>query len=300
MILLTVVGYLIGAGFTDYALRRGNDDDPLAPPRACAKIADPSLLAARKPQYSNEMWTIMSTDNLKLAATYFAPTEPSHRWAVLVHGYGRDQSFTGDYAEEYLKRGYNVLTPDLRAAGASEGEYLTMGTKESEDIALWTRKIAEVDPQAQIVLHGVSMGAATVMMTTAQAMQNVVAAVEDCGYTSAYDMFTAQLNVLFGLPEFPVMPCVDIVTRLKTGAAVSEAKPLDAVVHTAVPMLFIHGDADKLVPCAMAHELYEASNAPAKELFIVEGAGHADAKNVNPQIYFERIFAFLRPYVDAD
>ena len=232
-----------------------------------------------------------------LVATHFSPEEPSRRWVILVHGYGRNQSFVWDYAAEYIKRGYHVLTPDLRAAGLSEGKYLTMGVKESDDIALWTKEIARKDENAQIVLHGISMGAATVMMTAAKQPQNVVAAIEDCGYTSAYDMFTVQLDKLFGLPEFPVMNCVDIVSPMKTGAAISDAAPLRSVPHTEVPMLFIHGDADKLVPCEMMEKLYAASSAPAKEKFIVAGAGHADAKKTNPQKYFGRVFAFLETYI---
>ena len=99
----------------------------------------------------------------------------------------------------------NLVKKAGRAAGLSEGKYLTMGVKESDDIVLWAKEIVQKDENAQIVLHGISMGAATVMMTTAKHPQNVVAAVEDCGYTSAYDMFTNQLDVIFGLPEFPIM-----------------------------------------------------------------------------------------------
>lgn len=297
LLLLVGAGYFIGSGFVDYALLRDNPGDPTAIPEAAAAIVEPGLAAPAKPQAENEQWTITSQDGLKLVATHFSPDKPSRLWAILVHGYGRNQSYVWDYAAEYIKRGYHVLTPDLRAAGLSEGKYLTMGVKESDDIVLWAKEIVQKDENAQIVLHGISMGAATVMMTTAKHPQNVVAAVEDCGYTSAYDMFTVQLDKLFGLPEFPVMNCVDIVSPMKTGAAISDAAPLRSIVHTEVPMLFIHGDADKLVPCEMMEKLYEASSAPAKEKYIVAGAGHADAKKTDPQKYFERVFAFLGTYM---
>ncbi|WP_050992760.1 alpha/beta hydrolase [Selenomonas ruminantium] len=297
LLLLAGAGYLIGSGFVDYALLRGNPEDPTAIPEAAAAIVEPGLDAPAKPQAKNELWTIISPDGLKLVATHFSPPEPSNRWVILVHGYGRNQSFVWDYADEYIKHGYNVLTPDLRAAGASEGKYFTMGVKESDDIALWAKEIAQKNEIAKIALHGISMGAATVMMTTAKQPQNVVAAIEDCGYTSAYDMFTVQLDKLFGLPESPIMNCVDIVSPVKIGSAISDAAPLRSVPHTDVPMLFIHGDADKLVPCEMMDKLYAASSAPVKEKFIVAGAGHADAKNTAPQEYFQRVFAFLETYM---
>lgn len=295
--LLVGAGYFVGSGFVDYALLRGNPADSTAIPEAAVQIVERGLDAPDKPQAASEQWHLTSRDGLQLAATHFSPAKPGSRWVILVHGYGRNQSFVWDYAAEYLKQGYHVLTPDLRAAGQSEGKYLTMGVKESDDIVLWAEEIARRDEQAQIALHGISMGAATVMLTTAKQPKNVVAAVEDCGYTSAYDMFTVQLEKLFGLPEFPIMNCVDVVSRLKTGAAVSEAAPLQNVSRTAVPMLFIHGDADKLVPSTMMEKLYAASSAPVKEKLIVPGAGHADAKNMAPEDYFRHVFAFLTAYM---
>ncbi|WP_255448684.1 alpha/beta hydrolase [Selenomonas ruminis] len=298
LVLLGGAGYLVGSGFVDYALCRKNPADATAIPEAAAQIVEPGLDAPAKPTAPSETWTIPSADGLKLTATHFSPPKPGSRWVILVHGYGRNQSFVWDYAAEYVKRGYHVVTPDLRAAGLSEGKYFTMGVKESDDVVHWAREIATRDEKAQIVLHGISMGAATVMMATAKHPPQVVAAIEDCGYTSAYDMFTVQLKKLFGLPQFPVMNCVDVVSRMKNGAAISEAAPLRSVARTEVPMLFIHGDADKLVPASMMEELYEASAAPAKKKLVVTGAGHADAKNMAPEEYYQAVFDFLAPYMD--
>lgn len=296
--LLTVVvliGYLIGNYFVEYALKRGADGEP---PPAVAKIADPSMQVPSVPKYAREVWTLTSEDGLKLIADRFSPNEPSDRWALLVHGYGRDRRFAYDYAEAYLERGWNVITPDLRAAGESEGTYMTMGVLESEDMLHWINWIVEADPNAKIILHGVSMGAATVMLTTGEELPpNVLAAVEDCGYTSAYEMFTAQLEKIFGLPEFPIMPCVDLVSKIETGAAISDAAPLKAVVRTKVPMLFIHGDADRLIDHSMMERLFEASGAPIKEKWTVAGAGHADSKPRDPIAYFDHVFAFLDRFV---
>ncbi len=290
VIVLLGAGYFIGDYFVTFALERSAEGEP---PKAVANIADPNLKAPAEPLNQKEIWKIKSADGLELYAEYFLPTEKSHRWAVLVHGYGRNGTFAYDYAEEYLKRGYNVLIPDLRAAGKSEGKFITMGNFESQDIALWAQKIFEHDDKAQIIFHGVSMGAATVLMASELEIKNLVAVVADCGYTSAYEMFTAQLEKIFSLPEYPIMPAVDIVSKIKTDAAISEAAPISAVPNSKVPTLFIHGTDDELVPYAMMEKLFDASNAPVKEKFTVEGAGHADAKNKNPQLYFEKVFEFL-------
>ena len=294
VIMVLAAGFFVGNFFVTFALEKGEDGTP---PKAVANIADPNLTAPNAPNFSKEDWQITSADNLNLYAEYFSPTEKSHRWAILVHGYGRDRTFAYDYAEEYLKKNYNVLIPDLRAAGKSEGKFLTMGFLESRDIQLWAKKILERDNQAKIILHGVSMGAATVLMASELEIENLVAVVADCGYTSAYEMFTAQLEEIFGLPEYPIMPAVDVVSKIKTGVAISEAAPISAVPNSKVPTLFIHGTADKLVPYSMMEKLFAASNAPIKETFTVEGAGHADAKNANPEIYFEKVFDFLNKFL---
>ncbi len=287
IILLACAGYFVGNYFVDFALKRGED---LSPPKACANIADPNLKAPPIPNFQNEDLTIESFDGLKLHAKKFFPAQNSNRWAILVHGYGRDGTFAYDYADEYLKRGWNVLIPDLRASGQSQGEFITMGALESKDIAFWTQKLP---PDAKIVLHGVSMGAATVLLTAStQNIQNLCAVVEDCGYSSAYDMFTAQLNKIFGLPEHPVMPCANFVCKIKTSVKISDAAPLEVVNNIKVPVLFIHGDADKLVPVEMLEKLYEKTTAP-KEKFIVAGAGHADSKRNDPVAYFDKVFTFL-------
>lgn len=289
LILLTCAGYFVGNYFVDFALKRGED---LSPPKACAEINDPNRKAPPAPNFPSEDWILESFDGLKLHAKKFSPAESSNRWAILVHGYGRDGTFAYDYAEEYLKRGWNVLIPDLRAAGESEGTFITMGVLESRDIVLWSEKISSDNPDAKIIIHGVSMGAATTLLTAAQEPKNLCAVVEDCGFTSAYEMFTAQIEKLFGLPEYPVMPCANIVCKIKTGVKISDAAPIEVVDKIKVPILFIHGDADKLIPLEMMERLFDKAVVP-KEKFIVEGAGHADAKSTNPDAYFDKIFKFL-------
>ena len=286
---LCCVFYAVGDYFVNFALHRGDD---MSPPKATVEIADPNLTAPPMPNFPVEDWTLESFDGLTLRAKKFTPAENSNRWAILVHGYGRDGRFAYNYAEFYLKRGWNVLIPDLRASGTSDGEYITMGALESRDVFDWAKKISDANPDAKIILHGVSMGAATVLMTAALNPHNVFAVVEDCGYTSAYEMFAAQLEKIFGLPEFPVMTCANFVCKFKTGVKISDAAPLAVIDKISVPVLFIHGDADKLVPFEMMGRLYDACTAP-KEKFVVSGAGHADAKPSNPAAYFDKVFAFL-------
>lgn len=300
IIILLVICYSIGNYFVNFALKRIDPTDINSSPPAADFIKDKTISIPDKPDAKNEIWNITSRDKLKLFATHFSPEIPdNHNWAILVHGYGREQRFAWDYAAEYLKRGYEVLTPDLRASGTSEGTYLSMGDRESDDILIWIDKILEADPQARIVLHGVSMGAATVLIAAAKSQSpHLVAVIEDCGYTSAYNMFTDQLKKIFGLPEFPIMSIVDIVSKFKTGTAITEAAPILFVSEIDVPTLFIHGTGDKLVPFYMMQQLYDHCKTPVKEFITFEDVGHASSMSSNPDIYFNRIFSFLKKYVN--
>lgn len=293
MVGLMASAYFIGVYFVDYALKRGNDVDPMALPPACERIQDKGRKLPPWPEVPSEDWEITARDGRRIVATHLLPDSPGEKWAILVHGYGRDQRYAGDYADEYLAKGYHVLTPDLCASGKSEGQYITMGVKESEEVTFWTQEIVAKHPEAEIVLHGVSMGAATVLMTaTREDSVNISAVIEDCGYTSAYDMFSEQLGVIFGLPSFPIMEFVDVVSGMKTGARISEAAPIKVMGQMKVPTLFIHGSDDKLVPPVMMEELYTACKS-RKEKLIVSGAGHGDAMKEDGKAYWDCIFAFL-------
>ena len=292
-------GYFVGNYAVHFGLERGTGDHSQEPPRAYALLMPPEARHYNRPDYTNEEWTMESADGLKLRATHFFPDQKSSRWVIVVHGYGCTQENSWYIAANYLKMGYHVLTPDLRGAGKSEGRYLTMGCRESEDIAAWTRLIAERHPQAKIVLHGVSMGAATVMMAAARPdlPGQAVACIEDCGYTSAFDLLVHQITASFGLPAFPAMNLLDWRCRKVAGFSLHEADPLEAVRHSSLPILFIHGTKDTLVPPDMAEALYEAADAPKKQLLFIDGAIHAASSQQDQEKYFQTIRTFVRPYM---
>lgn len=295
-IVLVTVGWFVGDYFTNFAFRRGNAKDPLALPDASKGIITANLAPPQKPAFNNEEWSLV-IDNEKRVATAFYTTIPTDKWIVMVHGYCRDQRYVWDYAERYLKLGYNVLTPDLNASGKSEGKYLTMGVKESQDLEGWVKQLLGRKSQAKIALHGVSMGAATVMLTAQKPLpKQVYAVIEDCGYTSAYDMFSLKLKEMFGLPSFPVLNFTDVVNYVKTGVYVSDAAPIKKIKTCALPMLFIHGDNDELVPLSMQRELYKNCGSGAKEEYIVHDADHARSMVKDPDKYFSIAVAFLKKH----
>lgn len=244
-----------------------------------------------KSNFSHEY--IKSFDNLKLHAYKILNEIPTNKWIITVHGYTSKGLDMSGYAKNFYVTGYNVLIPDLRAHGKSDGNHIGMGWYDRLDITKWIDLILDIDKNAQIILHGVSMGASTVLMSSGENLpNNIKAIIADCGYTSVWDQFSHQLNVLYSLHSFPIMNASSAVTKLKAGYTLKEASALKQVAKSKTPILFIHGDKDDFVPYSMMGELYNATTSP-KEKLTIEGAGHAKAAKINPELYWYTIENFI-------
>jgi len=247
-----------------------------------------------------ERQEISSYDELKLSAVQVKQEQPTHRYAIIAHGYTSQAMQMGYYAKYFYEEGYHVLLPDARGHGESEGHYIGMGWHERFDIVDWIELILTEDLEAEIVLFGVSMGGATVMSTSGEELPHQVKAiVADCGYTSVKDIFSYQLQALFGLPSFPVLNFASLVTYFRAGYTLSEASMVQQLAQSKTPILFIHGDRDAFVPHEMVYVAYEATPT-TKELFIVEGAGHGEAAQVAGADYWQRVFSFIETQITKD
>ena len=241
---------------------------------------------------------ITSYDNLKLHSYEVINEKSSNKWAIVVHGYTAEGKSVSAKAKYLYEMGYNVLVPDLRGHGKSEGNYIGMGWHDRLDVINWINYIIDNNSDAEIVLHGTSMGSATVLMVSGEDLpSNVKAIVADCGYTSVWNEFSYQLKQLFNLDAFPVMNLSNIVTQIKAGYSLKDASAIEQVKKSKTPILFIHGDKDTFVPYYMMDELYNATSSE-KEKLTVEGAEHANADLVNPELYWNTINTFLQKYVN--
>ena len=242
---------------------------------------------------------ILAEDGARLHALYlYADTLTAHT-AVTVHGYTDNAVRMLHIAYLYNHDlHYNVLLPDLRFAGQSEGDHIQMGWKDRIDVLQWMNIANEIfGDSTQMVVHGISMGGATTMMVSGEKQQPYVKCfVEDCGYTSVWDEFAYQLKDMFGLPAFPLMYTTSLLCDVKYGWNFQEASSLEQIKKCKLPMLFIHGDADTYVPTWMVYPLYEIKSEP-KELWIVPGSTHAMSYKDHPQEYTERVKKFVEKYI---
>lgn len=238
-----------------------------------------------------------SEDGYRLVAQEFYAKGDSHQWVLLLHGYTGWKEEMYPFAAWYFEQGFHVIVPDLRCQGESEGDFIGMGWTDHYDCNLWIQYILERDENAQVVLHGQSMGASTalIMAGDENLSDHVKAVVSDCAYTDAYSMFADKITSWFGLPAFPFVDSACLMLRLRGGYNLRNASAIRAVAQSDTPTLFIHGEEDALIPVEMAYELYEAA-ACEKELLIVEGAGHAQSQDKAPQNYYDTIRDFLETH----
>lgn len=247
----------------------------------------------------------MSFDNLKLHATFFPALEEyvdktemaagKKKAVICFHGYtSKGMSDYIGLSDYYLKRGYSMLLPDARAHGESEGEYIGFGCLDRKDALVWIHwLIQEVGEDVEIVLHGTSMGGATVLMTSGLELPaQVKGIVSDCGFTSPKEVFTHVLNSMYHLPAFPVIQGADIMNKKLAGYGMDECNAKREVAHAKIPILFIHGSNDTFVPTHMCNEIYDCCASPKKKL-IVEGAAHAESYYKDTEKYEQALNEFF-------
>jgi fermentation-respiration switch protein FrsA (DUF1100 family) len=242
-----------------------------------------------------ETVSISSEDGLRLVGYWLPAEKPSRDCVILAHGYTSRARYMSDFARFYREElGFNVLMPDARGHGASEGDYIGMGWPERRDYVRWiTWLIGRQGEDSRIVLHGVSMGGATVLMASGEALPpNVRAVIEDCGYTSADEEFSYQIGRLYHLPRSPIIPTTSRLTKQRAGYSFEEASALAQVRKSRTSTLFIHGEDDNFVPFEMVKRLYAACPAD-KALFVVPGAGHGASFWVDRQGYTQAVRDFL-------
>ena len=252
---------------------------------------------------------VVMPSGYKAHAIYLYAPKPTDKTAVVVHGY--KVRAEGMLHIAYLYNhdmGYNVLLPDLYGHGESGGDHIQMGWKDRWDVIRWSEVADEIfskpkgamqnmsqkNAHTQQVLHGISMGAATVMAVSGEKTPNYVKCfVEDCGYSSVWDEFAAQLKDQFGLPSFPLMNTTSELCRWKYGWSFAEAQQIGQVSKSTKPMLFIHGDKDDFVPYRMLQPLYAAKTKGNKDIFIAKGSIHAMAYRDHHKEYTEKVRRFV-------
>lgn len=245
-------------------------------------------------QNSKEV-TITSTTGAKLTG-YELLVDKNRPWVIVVHGYTGSAKGMGNYIYNFNKINYNVLAPDLLSHGKSEGEFISMGSHDSKDIRKWIDFLNEKYNSPNIMLFGISMGAATVMNTIDENLpENVKAFIEDSGYISLNKEFAQQAKKLYNLPYFPIVPLASMITKIRAGYSFYEVDATEGLKNTKLPALILHGDKDTFVPYENAQKVYDMISAP-KMMYVTKDAKHVEAAYMDSENYWKNIEKFMNMY----
>lgn len=242
--------------------------------------------------------TIMAEDGLRRHAIVLQHPGQASGATVMLHGHNDNAVRMMRYAYlhyEMLNR--DVVLPDHFGHGESEGDHVRFAWLDRKDVStIWIPATHHLWPDLPIIVHGLSMGGAMTMYTAGEDIpdeMNVVAYIEDCGYSSIYEQLAYQLDAFYGLPGFPLLNCADWLCYMLYGWSLNDGDTSVPLSHCQLPMLFIHGDADTYVPTSMLMQNYEAKTQGYKELWITPGSDHAESIHDHWEEYITRCQDFI-------
>lgn len=236
---------------------------------------------------------IKSFDGLKLAARYYhiadgAPLQ------IQFHGY-RGTAIRDFCGGNKLARdmGQNTLVIDQRAHGKSEGKSICFGIKEKYDCLSWCRYAAKRFGDIPVVISGVSMGAATVLMASELDLpENVRCIIADCPFSSPEEIIARECKIKMNIPPKIGMPFVKLGARIFGNLKLSGSAE-EAVKNTKVPILIVHGEDDRFVPCEMSRKIH-AANPDMITLETFPDAAHGISFITDPERYADISRRFMK------
>ena len=241
---------------------------------------------------------VLSKDGLKLHGLWI-PAENPRGTILLAHGYR--STFLVDFGLAYAfyhALGMNILVPHQRAHGKSEGNYITFGVKESEDMQCWIEYHNRTYGMHQMILSGLSMGATTVLYLADQNLpSNVKCVIADCGFTSPHAILDVVYRTVVHIPSGASLWAANLFAQIFAGFGLKEKDTREVLKNAKIPVLMIHGLDDDFVPSYMTQQGYDACTGE-KELLLVEKAGHGTSFLADKEAYTSKIISFLEKHLE--
>jgi fermentation-respiration switch protein FrsA (DUF1100 family) len=225
---------------------------------------------------------IKSRFGYPLQGTYIPNPQATDKTLIFLHGFTESRLAGLNYLTIYINAGFNLLLVDSRAHGESGGDSVTWGNYEKYDLDQWVEWVRQRFPGGTIGVHGISMGAATALMHAElnEANKRVAFYIADSSYSDFETLLALQMEQRLHLPG-TVLPKLllqyaNVVAYFNSHFTYYQASPVRAVRNVTTPILYIHGEADNLVPAYMSQELYNATKGP-RQIYTFPHADHVSA-----------------------
>lgn len=245
-----------------------------------------------------ESVSVSSHDGLRLCGQLLAAEGDDKGVIVCFHGYHsscrRDLSIQTQILHE---AGYHLLLVSQRSHGESEGKYICFGAKERYDVNTWCCFVTQRFGGLPIGLLGLSMGAASVLMSISTDLPPTVRALlADCGFFSPWEIIWHTLRRKHKIPPFPVIYFMNYWSRMLADFDYRSVNTADCVKESKLPILLIHGEKDVYVPCEMSRRLHAACPEQT-ELITVKDAPHSQSIFYAPSIYQDAMLDFFKKHL---
>jgi alpha-beta hydrolase superfamily lysophospholipase len=242
---------------------------------------------------------VTAADGTDLRGTYIEDANDSRKTVILLHGLYQNRTMCLPYIGMYRNLGYNVLLVDLRGHGESGGEHTDWGLSEMSDLDAWVQWLKKKNPSGTIGMHGVSLGAAMALLYSGTDQGRELSFyVADSSYGNLTQLgrekvfeWAQDKRAIWG---FNVLnPFFQASMYYHTRKTLNDIEPMKAVRRTAAPVLFLHGDADELIPVETVHRLYDQCRSPHKQIHIFSGSAHAVGISTDREEYVQTVETFL-------
>ncbi len=244
--------------------------------------------------------TLTTSDGLNLAAWYI-PNASGRGTVIYCHGHTNHRGQMLEQAAFLHENGYSGLLFDFRRHGDSEGDLTTFGYYEWRDAQAALRHVVdERGEEGPVILWGVSMGAATALLTATEEPE-YDAVIAESSYYAASETLRSDLSRIFGLPKNPFGFLTGTITELRVGIKIDSldlGRAVAGLGETAV--LLVGGSADRRMPLSNNERLFERIPGARKEIYVAEGATHGDIWEMDREAYAEKVLAFLEKSGSSD
>ncbi len=218
----------------------------------------------------------------------------SHSYIIICHRYGESPEMMEKYAKHFYDLGFNIVLPYLRGHGESPYKNISMGWGDSSDIVAWVKNINENDKNAKIVLFGVSMGANAVTIAAAEDLpENVRLVISDSCYTSLEDLTKEYVKNETPFSALLTTEFMSAFAKNKIGVSLKDADIIKKVGEIELPIMFINGENDTVVPPLVSKRLYENCDAEGVEEVIISEGTHGRNLEADEESYWAHIDGFI-------
>lgn len=220
--------------------------------------------------------------------------DTSHSYIIISHSYTKSPEDMARYAYHFYDLGFNVYLPYGRGHGKSDYNKTTLGYGDHEDLKLWINHIISKDKQARIFLFGLGMGGTSALLTANSVDNGVVRGIiADCPHSDFKEVIKYNVKEIGGIIPFPSVNLALLYNSVLNGVSYKDADVKKCVEKSQVPIMYIQGGEDQVVPAEQINDMYDITSAPNSEHLLIAGATHNETLDFSEEKYWSNVDSFI-------